>query len=102
MVMKKRVKGSWSEKELKLLKKLFSLKSLLEISDTLRRSYSSVYTKAREIGLTRRKRPVKWTKSELTMLKKSYSTTSTWIIANKLNRTPANIRRKATELGLEK
>jgi len=102
MAMKNRIKGPWSEKEIKLLKKLFPIKSLIEIAGTLRRSYNPVYAKAREIGLTRRRRAVEWTKYEIKMLKKLYSTTSTWIVANKLNRSPGNVRRKALDLGLEK
>jgi len=102
MSKKKRIKGPWSEKEIKHLRELFPTKTLIEVSDKLCRSYSGVYSKAREIGLSRRRRPVDWTNKEIQLIKKLYPTTSTWIVGNKLNRPLASVRRKAAELDLKK
>ena len=98
---RKRNKGPWSREELELLKKLFPVKSTLEMADRLNRSFSSVKREAILMGLSRRKER-EWSREEVKQLKKMYATTSTWKIANQFGRSTSAVKRKAREIGLMK
>lgn len=98
---RKRNKGPWSREELELLKKLFPVKSTLEIASRLNRSFHSVRRETILMGLSRRKEWA-WSKEEIKQLKKMYATTSTWKIANKFGRSLSAIRRQARKMGLKK
>jgi len=59
MARKKRVKGRWSNDELKLLKKVFPTTSARQVADKLGRTVKSVEMKASKIGLKKSKKYLK-------------------------------------------
>jgi len=90
---------SWSENEVKLLKKLYQDKSVRNIADKLGRSLKAVKSKASAIGLTR-EGPRFWSNQEMARLKKLHSNKTNKDIAKQLGRSVWAVAAKAHKLGL--
>jgi len=91
----------WSQKEVKLLKKLNYSRSRQEIAEKLGRSTATVSQKALRLGL-KKKEIMRWTSKELVILKQMYGKTTALQIAKKLGRSAQSVRQKAHRLGLKK
>jgi DNA-binding CsgD family transcriptional regulator len=91
----------WSQKEVKLLKKLNHNQSRQEIAEKLGRSPATVSQKALRLGL-KKKEIMRWTSKELVILKQMYGKTTALQIAQKLGRSAQSVRQKAHRLGLKK
>ncbi len=76
---------SWSEDEVKLLKKLFPLGRAREVAEHTGRPLTAVRQKAYSMGIKTRERRL-WSAKEIKLLKKIYPTENTQSIADKLGR----------------
>jgi hypothetical protein len=59
MAKKKRVKGKWSNDELKLIRKVFPTASTRQVAEKLGRTVKSVEIKASKMGLKKSKKYLK-------------------------------------------
>ena len=92
---------SWSEDEIKLLKKLFPRGRAREVAERTGRPLTAVRQKAYSMGIKTRELR-RWSAKEIKLLKKLYPTENTQNIANKLGRPSKYIRHKASRTGLKK
>ena len=92
---------SWSEDEVKLLKKLFSRGRAREIAEQTGRPLTAVRQKAYSMGINTRGRRL-WSAKEIKLLKKLYPTEDTRSIADKLGRSYGAVVAKASAIGLKK
>lgn len=92
----------WTEEDEFYLKQNWNKKRTQEIADNLGRTYDSVYTKAKTLGLGPNKKESSrnWTEEELEYLMDSWGVISIESIAKKLNRTTHAVSLKAGRLGL--
>ena len=92
---------SWSEDEVKLLKKLFPQGRAREIAERIGRPLTAVRQKAYTMGIKTRERRL-WSANEIKLLKKLYPSENTQSIADKLGRSSEWVRHKANLIGLKK
>ncbi len=98
---KKRIYCKWSDKEIKLLKKLFPIKKKKEIADILGRSFRSVASKAYVVGLRKVDRK-EWSDKEIKLLKKIYPIKRTREVGAQLGRTLPSVTHRAYIMGIKK
>ena len=100
---KKRLYGpwSWTEEEIRLLKKLYPKGKTKKVAEELGRPFTAVRQKAYDLGI-KTKTYNYWTKAELRQLKKLYSHTSIHALSRKFKRSEGSIRIKASQLNLKK
>jgi len=91
----------WSQKEVKLLKKLNHSQSRQEIAEKLGRSLATVSQKALRLGL-KKKEIMKWTNEEIETIRQLYGKVTALEIARELDRSAQSVRQKAHRLGLRK
>ena len=91
---------SWSEDEVKLLKKLFPRGKAREIADQIGRPLTAVRQKAYSMGLKTRECH-RWSANEVELLKKLYPNENTRSMANKLGRSMGAVMKKASSLSLK-
>lgn len=89
----------WSEKEVSLLKEIYSSSSWDYILSKIGRSRDGISIKANKLGLERN---TKWTEDELDVLRDMYKTKPISYIMDKLGRSEDSIHVKANRLGLHK
>ncbi|MBW1945979.1 MAG: hypothetical protein JRJ51_24605, partial [Deltaproteobacteria bacterium] len=102
-MVKKKKKGwvSWSEEELKLLKRLFLLGKARQIVEKTGRPLTAVRQKAYSMGL--RTRPNRlWSASEIEVVKRLYPTEATQNIADRLGRSVEAVSARAHSMGVRK
>jgi len=92
---------SWSEDEVKLLKKLFPRGRAREIAEQTGRPLTAVKQKAYSMGIKTREWR-RWSANEIKLLKKLYPSENTQSIADKLGRSSEWVRYKASLIGLKK
>lgn len=92
----------WQDWEIKYLKDNWNKKDIQTIANDLKRTYGSIYNKARALNLGPSKVQSKklWTKEEEEFLETNWGTLSMKTIAEKLNRTPTAVQIRAVRLGL--
>ena len=100
---KKRLYGpwSWTEEEIKLLKKLYPHGKTKKIADLLERPLTTVRQKAYDLGI-KTKTYNFWTDAQIKQLKKLYSKTPIETLSRKFKRSKDSVRMKAGQLGLKK
>ena len=91
----------WSEKEVKLLKKLYPTASQEELSKRFGRSYSAIKTKAFRMGLRRIRKHPEWSPYEIKVIKKMAATKSVSQISKALGRSHGLVSMKISEMGLK-
>lgn len=92
---------SWTEDDIKLLKKLYPRGNTRMIAEKLCRPLTAVRQKAYDMGM---KTDVYqyWTDNDLRLLRKLYPNTITDELAERFGRSPGSIKTKARQLGLRK
>jgi hypothetical protein len=92
---------SWTEDDIKLLKKLYPRGNTRMIAEKLCRPLTAVRQKAYDMGM---KTDVYqyWTDADLKLLTKLYPNTITDELAERFGRSPGSIKTKARQLGLRK
>lgn len=92
---------SWTEDDIKLLKKLYPRGNTRMIAEKLCRPLTAVRQKAYDMGM---KTDVYqyWTDTDLKLLTKLYPNTITDELAERFGRSPGSIKTKARQLGLRK
>jgi hypothetical protein len=92
---------SWTEDDIKLLKKLYPRGNTKMIAKKLCRPLTAVRQKAYDMGM---KTDIYqyWTEEELEVLAKLYPNTITDELAGRFNRSPGSVKTKARQLGLKK
>jgi len=92
---------SWTEEDIKLLKRLYPRGNTKMIADKLCRPLTSVRQKAYEIGI---KTDIYkyWTEDELKLLIKLYPDMITNELAKRFGRSVGSVKTKARQLGLKK
>ena len=92
---------SWSEDEVKSLKRLFPQGRAREIGERTGRPLTAVRQKAYSMGIKTRELHL-WSANEVKLLKKLYPTENTQNIADKLGRSYETVINKASKIGLKK
>ena len=92
---------SWSDKELRLLKRLFPLGKINQVVEKTGRSLTAAKKKAYSMGLGTRQNK-RWSASEIEIVKKLYPIATTRSIADRLGRSEDTIRVKARSIGVRK
>jgi hypothetical protein len=92
---------SWTEDDIKLLKKLYPRGNTRMIAEKLCRPLTAVRQKAYDMGM---KTDVYqyWTDDDLKLLTRLYPNTITDQLAERFGRSPGSIKTKARQLGLRK
>jgi len=92
---------SWTEDDIKLLKRLYPRGNTRMIAEKLRRPLTAVRQKAYDMGM---KTDIYqyWTEDELKQLRKLYPQTVSDELAERFGRSPGSIKTKARQLGLKK
>jgi hypothetical protein len=92
---------SWTEDDIKLLKKLYPRGNTRMIAEKLCRPLTAVRQKAYDMGM---KTDVYqyWTDADLKLLTRLYPNTITDELADRFGRSPGSIKTKARQLGLRK
>jgi len=92
---------SWTEGEIKLLKRLYPRGNTKRIAERLCRPLTAVRQKAYDMGI---KTDVYqyWTDDELRQLRKLYPNTRIDELSERFGRSPGSIKTKARQLGLRK
>jgi hypothetical protein len=92
---------SWTEDDIKLLKRLYPRGNTRMIAEKLCRPLTAVRQKAYDMGM---KTDVYqyWTDDDLRLLRKLYPNTITDELAERFGRSPGSIKTKARQLGLRK
>lgn len=92
---------SWTEEDIKLLKRLYPRGNTKKIAERLCRPLTAVRQKAYDMGM---KTDVYqyWTDEDLRQLRKQYPNTMTDELAEHLGRSPGSVKTKARQLGLKK
>jgi hypothetical protein len=92
---------SWTEDDIKLLKKLYPRGNTRMIAEKLCRPLTAVRQKAYDMGM---KTDVYqyWTDDDLRLLTRLYPNTITDELAERFGRSPGSIKTKARQLGLRK
>jgi len=92
---------SWTEDDIKLLKKLYPRGNTKMIAQKLCRPLTAVRQKAYDMGM---KTDIYhyWTDDELKQLRKLYPNTITDKLAERFGRSPGSVKTKARQLGLRK
>ncbi|MHC4264932.1 MAG: hypothetical protein ACYSUK_03265 [Planctomycetota bacterium] len=98
---KKNIRPGWSDKEVKLLKKLFPKGRSREVVKLTGRPLTAVRQKAYSLGLTNEHYHI-WQEKELRLLKKLYLKDGAKGVAAKLGRPVDSVWAKASKLGLKK
>ena len=100
---KKLIKGpwSWTEDDIKLLKRLYPRGNTRMIADKLCRPLTAVRQKAYDIGM---KTDIYnyWTEDDLNLLSELYPDTITDELAQRFGRSAGSVKTKARQLGLRK
>jgi len=100
---KKLISGpwSWTEDDIKLLKRLYPRGNTRMIADKLCRPLTAVRQKAYDMGM---KTDIYsyWTEDDLKLLSKLYPDTITDELAQRFSRSPGSVKTKARQLGLKK
>ena len=100
---KKLIRGpwSWTEDDIKLLKRLYPRGNTRMIAEKLCRPLTAVRQKAYDMGM---KTDVYqyWTEDDLKLLTKLYSNTMINELAERFGRSPGSVKTKARQLGLKK
>ena len=100
---KKLIKGpwSWTQEDIKLLKKLYPQGNIKMIAERLNRPLTAVRQKAYDMGM---KTDVYnyWTEDDLELLTKLYPDTITDELAKRFGRSAGSVKTKARQLGLKK
>jgi len=91
---------SWSEDEVKLLKRLFPRGRAREIAEQTGRALTAVRQKAYSMGIKTMDCRL-WSANEIELLKKLYPTEDTQDIADKLGRSYKAVINKASKIGLK-
>ena len=92
---------SWSEEELKLLKRLFPRGKARQIVEKTGRPLSAVRQKAYGMGLATRENRL-WSASEIEIIKRFYPTEDTQNIADRLGRSVGAVIERAHSIGVRK
>ena len=92
---------SWTEDDIKLLKRLYPRGNTRMIAEKLCRPLTAVRQKAYDMGM---KTDIYnyWTEDELEVLSKRYSDTVTDELAERFGRSAGSVKTKARQLGLKK
>ena len=92
---------SWTEDDIKLLKRLYPRGNTKMIAEKLCRPLTAVRQKAYDMGM---KTDVYryWTEDDLKLLTKLYPNTTTDELAKRFDRSPGSVKTKARQLGLRK
>jgi len=90
----------WTAEEVEFLKQNYGERRVKMIAETLGRTISSIYSKARELKLRVRKYEV-WTVGEVEFLKQNYGKIPIGLIAEKLGRTKGSVCSQARMLKLK-
>jgi len=91
---------AWSSHELEAVSKLYGKVSIYDIARQINRTPKSIYHKAIELGLAKKRN--EWTKEEIEFLRENYLHLKDATIALRLNRSIASVVRKRIRLGLMK
>ena len=85
----------YTEEEISFLKSNYQNMTIEEIADALGRTYSSIFSKARKLGLSKTGcKNNKWSEEEISFIKDHYQDMTTNEIAEYLNRTPKAVHVK--------
>ena len=100
---KKRLYGpwSWTEEDIKLLKKLYPQGKTKKVAEQLGRPFTAVRQKAYDLGFKTKKYHY-WSEEELKQLRKLYSKSSIHALSKRFKRSEGSIRIKAAQLGIKK
>ena len=92
---------SWTEDDIKLLKRLYPRGNTRKIAEKLCRPLTAVRQKAYDMGM---KTDIYnyWTEDELKVLSKRYANTITDELAERFGRSAGSVKTKARQLGLKK
>ena len=92
---------SWTDDDIKLLKRLYPRGNTRMIADKLCRPLTAVRQKAYDMGM---KTDIYsyWTEDDLKLLSKLYPDTITDELAQRFSRSPGSVKTKARQLGLKK
>ena len=85
---------SWSNDEVKLLKRLFPRGKAKQVAAITGRQLTAVRQKAYSMGM-RTRSPHVWTRDEIEYLKKVYFTEDIQVLADKFNMKPHSVKHKA-------
>ena len=92
----------YTEEEISFLKSNYQNMTIEEIADALGRTYSSIFSKARKLGLSKTGcKNNKWSEEEISFIKDHYQDMTTNEISEYLNRTPKAVHVKKSKLGLK-
>jgi hypothetical protein len=97
---KRPVEKPYTKREIKQLRKMFTVLTTREISRKLTRGQWSLSAKFKELGLGRKPKPGAWSGKEIEQLKKLYAGKSAVEIAAKLGRSVYAVGMKIRKLGL--
>lgn len=94
--------NKWDKQEVEFLKIHWNAMSIEQIAEELKRTYKSIYMKARTLKLGRNtfQQRKNWTKEEENYLEESWGTVSKEVIAKNLDRTEEAIQLKAQKMKL--
>lgn len=93
----------YTDEEIQFIKSNYQILTIQEIADALNRTYSSIFSKAQDIGLTKAgcKNNV-WSKDEINFIIANYKNMTNNEIANELNRTKQAVAVKISKLNLKR
>jgi hypothetical protein len=91
---------SWSEEELRLLKRLYRDNTMRDVAKQIGRSISAILRRTHKLGL--RKKGPPWSKKEVALLRKLYLTHQDKEIAAKIGRSTGSVAIERARLGLKK
>ena len=92
---------SWTEDDIKLLKKLYPLGDTQKVADKLGRPLTAVRQKAYDLGLKTKSYKF-WSDKQIQLLQELYPTSSMTVLCKRLKRSAGSIRIKASQLNLKK
>lgn len=94
--------NDYTEEDIRFLKSNYQNMTIEEIAEVLGKTYSSVFSKARTLGLSKTGcKNNKWSEEEISFIKDHYQDMTTNEIAKHLNRTPKAVHVKKSRLGLK-
>lgn len=90
----------WTDKENKLLKKVYNKRPLRELVGIFGRSHNTITKQARKLKIPKRAKP--WTNPQIKYMRKNYGWMTAMEIAKHAGHSPQMVREKARRLGLRK